>query len=163
MSTEPKDQPERDKAIADRVIGQMDLAQKFAEQELATHARWLTASLFAANSAGIIAVVNGKLGASGMLPALIFVVGIGAALLSGYALQLIYGGHTSYLSEAGKYWFFVQIGDARDAEAESALSVALRRVNYWNWTAPLLGWVSGLLFLGGAIVTGLAMLHAAHC
>lgn len=150
---------ERDRALAARAVERLERDHKFAEQELATHARWLTASLFAANSAGIIAVVNAKLGAAGIYAGIIFVIGICAAMLSGYALQTFYNGQMDYLHSAERYWFLVKIGDPRNEEEEGRLNDKLTGANRWQFVAPLIGWISGILFLGGALATGYAMLH----
>ncbi|QHD65766.1 hypothetical protein GS397_00890 [Sphingobium yanoikuyae] len=159
MCGEPGDDGERRKALAARAVERLERDHKFAEQELATHARWLTASLFAANSAGIIAVVNAKLGAGGIWAGMIFTLGVCAAMLSGYALQLIYSGQMDYLHSAERYWFLVKIGDPRDEAEEANLNDQMARANRWQFAAPLIGWISGVLFLGGAMATGYAMLH----
>lgn len=120
--------------------------------------KWLTASLFAANSGGVLTVLNTaeKLSNPTIAGAL-FSFGLVGALLSGAALQEIYNRISDPLSELIVYWAEVEAGNPVDIDRQNQLLSDLKRTSKWTWLAPIPGWISGLLFVAAAFAVALGL------
>ena len=124
---------------------------ELAEDQVTSMAKWLTGSLFAANSAGVITVLNAadKL-ASPTAPAALFACGLVFALLSGTVLQGIYNSISDPLSDLVQYWAEVEAGAELDQARQAEIVARVDSVTRWSWTAPIPGWISGFLFVGAS-------------
>lgn len=145
--------------VASRTLTNIDRHYKFIAEQVASFAKWLTASLLAVNGGGVLAALDAiKEKHDTTLPAGLFIAGIIFALLSGAALQEVYNQVSNNLETAYQYWCNVKEGlSPRDAEQETKINKA---ENFWNRIAiipPILGWISGALFLTGCIFMALRL------
>lgn len=165
MSQFQPDEPEVafNKAFALRVISRVDQHVSFATDQVGSWAKWLTASLLAINGAGALASLNAASEAdNSWIAGVIFAVGILAALLSGVAMQEVYNMVPEPMLEQDDYWTVVSITGARDSEREDVLRSAASKASRLAILPPLLGWISGCLFLAGIVTLGLQVAqHAA--
>lgn len=118
--------------------------------------KWLTGSLFAANSAGMITILNtaDKL-VMPAVPGCLFAAGLIFALLSGTAIQEIYNRLSEPLGELIEYWAEIEAGAPINTERQNDLIDRVRTIQKWGWAAPVPGWISGLLFVGGGFAIAL--------
>lgn len=114
-------------------------------------AKWLTASLFAANSAGVITVLNSANKLSDpTIPASLFSAGLILALLSGTVIQEIYNRLSDPLADLVEYWAEIEAGAPMDQERQEKICGRVEAISKWSWTAPVPGWISGVLFVGAS-------------
>ncbi len=118
--------------------------------------KWLTASLFAANSGGVLTILNtaDKL-STPEVSASLFASGLVFALISGTAIQEIYNQMSDPLADLVEYWAEVEAGLGIDIDKQNQILARLSKVSKWSWAAPVPGWISGLLFVGGAFAVAL--------
>lgn len=146
---------EFNKRYAQRVLTRIDHLQGFAAEQVASTAKWLTASLLAVNGAGALAAVNALKDGGAWLPSLLFTLGIISALLSATAMQEIYNNTSDPLLSHDNYWIQVADNGYRDPNEEDSLQAASTAAMRLARMPPILGWISGLLFLAGAVLLAL--------
>lgn len=153
MTGEEAPDVEFNRAFALRALARIRDQETFAAEQVASMAKWLTASLLAVNGAGAIAVFN-RAGAVNHSSAagILFMLGIAFALLSGTALQEFYNREGDPLLALDKYWTRVSLTGVRDEEAEKNLRLPIDTLNRFAFIPPLFGWISGILFLVGAVL-----------
>jgi hypothetical protein len=120
--------------------------------------KWLTASLFAANSGGLLTILNQSqkvayLGLSGGL----FIAGLVLALLSATANQEIYNRMSDPLADMISHWHEVRITGRQNTEEHNAIAARMSKINRWLWIGPTVGWLSGLAFIAGTIVVAVGL------
>ena len=122
-----------------------------AVEQVTNMAKWLTASLFAANSGGILTVLNTteKL-ATPQLPGSLFATGLVFALLSGTALQEVYNRLSDPFGELIVFWAEVEAGKNLDMAKQKELVDEINQISKFSWLVPVPGWISGLLFIAAA-------------
>ncbi|MFM9977423.1 MAG: hypothetical protein ACKVOP_05170 [Sphingomonadaceae bacterium] len=120
--------------------------------------KWLTASLFAANSGGLLTIINqsDKLATAG-LAGVCFIIGLVFALLSATANQEIYNRMASPLTGMVFYWGEVSISGAEDSEDHDKIATRINAVNKWIWLGAAIGWLSGLSFIVGVVTVALGL------
>ena len=129
-----------------------------AADQVAGLSKWLTASLFAANSGGIITLLNQAdkielpLWAGGS-----FITGLILALLSATANQEFYNRVSDPLLNMIAYWQEVRITGISDSVQHEQISDQLSSSYRWTWVGPTLGWLSGFAFIGGTIFTAVGL------
>jgi hypothetical protein len=144
--------PEFQRALADRTLSRIEHTLQFASDQVGSMAKWLMASLLAVNGAGGLAVLSSiNAGHEQWLTGALFVLGVISALLVGVAMQEVYIAMPDSLLLSDRYWIGVSISGDRDPGRESELKSALAKAARFSFVPPLLGWVSGLLFLAGTI------------
>ena len=130
---------------------------------------WLTASLFALNAGGALTAI----GAIDRLDRpswsiSIFAVGLVFAMLGATLIQEFQGRTSSQAETLLTFWHDAAATGQADWEEYHLLKASLARVERWFWTAPAVGWLSGVCFLFGGAVLALdvaspAPRHAAAC
>lgn len=102
---------------------------EIAVDQVTGMSKWLTASLFAANSGGLLTVLNtaDKL-SNPEVPGAMFAGGLIFALLSGTALQEIYNQMSEPLSDLIVYWSEVEAGANLNVEAQNEIIGRLNKV-----------------------------------
>jgi len=143
------------KRYAQRILTRIDYLQGFAAEQVASTAKWLTASLLAINGAGALAAVNDLKDGGSWLAALLFTLGVISALLSATAIQEVYNNSSDPLMENDNYWIQVAVSGYRDPDEEDSLQAASTAAMRLARVPPILGWISGLLFLAGAVLLAL--------
>jgi len=134
---------------AERALQRVSEQDKFVVEQVASASKWLTASLLAVNSAGLIAAVGSGLLEEEKFPALLFVLGAGAALCSGVAMQEFYNNISPVLRFKEAYWLRVRQRGSRSSALERRM---VRRTSTpWSLAPPLFGWLSAILWLAGAV------------
>jgi len=143
------------KRIGAVAAGRLEAHAASANDQLVKTSNWLNASLLAVNGGGAITVFNGAehIGGRGAAGA-VFVAGIVFALLSATAIQAVIAKQQLPLEIWIGYWRGVEFSGERDDESEVKLAAPITIWEKRAWIAPALGWVSGLLFLAGAVITG---------
>ena len=129
-----------------------------AAEQVAGLSKWLTASLFAASSGGLLTLLNQseKIG----LPILaggLFIAGLIFALLSATVNQEMYNRVSEPLLSLIAYWHEVKITGLTDTAKQKELDGSLTSSYRWSWIGPSLGWCSGFAFIGGTIFTAIGM------
>jgi len=116
---------------------------------------WLTAALFAINGGGTLAVLNAieRLDQPGW-SACVFLGGILFAMLNAVLIQHITSAKAIPVDSLLWFWREVELTGAMPTDYDK-LAQPLKRLAKWDWTAPLAGWISGLLFLSGSVVLGM--------
>lgn len=145
--------------VANRSIDSINRHYSFIAEQVASLAKWLTASLLAINGGGVLAALEAlKDKHDVMLPAGFFIAGIILAMLSGVALQEVYNRFSANLGVAYQYWNDIKDGLAhRDENIEIGIT---KTEAFWNRAAtipPVLGWISGTLFLVGCVLMALRL------
>jgi hypothetical protein len=149
--------PDYNRRFAERVLTRVDRHSGFAWEQVASFAKWLSASLLAINGAGglaALALVRDHGGS--VLPPVLFGLGMLLALLSGTALQEIYNNLAEPLLEHDNYWTSVVIDGVRDGDIEEKLEAETKKGRRFSYIPPLLGWCSGISFIAGSIALALA-------
>lgn len=145
---------EIDKRIADGHLRHREDFETFARDQVAVQARWLNASLLAVNSGGIIATLQADTNETFALVA--FIVGVGATLIGGAALQEFYRSEIPRQLRSGeRYWREVSLSGMRDEEKEKEISTEMGRGSWLAYAAPGLGYFSGIAWLAGVLALGL--------
>jgi hypothetical protein len=113
--------------------------------------KWLTASLFAANSGGVLTVLNtaDKL-SNPATAATLFAGGLVFALLSGTAIQEFYNQVSDPLDDLIQYWSEIEEGQPENIDRFNEIVGRLSTIKKWTWTAPIPGWLSGVLFVAAS-------------
>lgn len=138
------------KLLARRTIERIDKQSAFVTAEYGTISRWLTASLFALNGGGAAAFLNSHNDfGSRILPVSFFGAGIIFAMFGAMIVQELYGTLADLLRRQDFYWSRVAISGRRLRWAEARFKASRRRRYRYAWLAPLLGWISGALFVAG--------------
>ncbi len=144
--------PEFQRILAQRVLQRVDQQQQFAFDQVGSMAKWLMASLLAVNGGGAIAAMNVDGGGGPYwLAGLLFAIGILSALVSGVTMQDVYNSIPGPLLEVDNYWTGVGVTGERDSLRERELRSGTTKALRFSVLPPLFGWLSGLLFIGGAI------------
>lgn len=142
------------KALAARVVTRIDRHQSFVADQVSSMAKWLMASLLGINGAGAIAVLNAAKESTDLaIPGLLFVLGTGAALLSGVTMQKFYNGVSEPLLAQDSYWTEVAIRGTRSVSTEQENSESFTKSHRLAFLPPTLGWISGFLFLTAALLS----------
>lgn len=132
---------------------------EIAVDQVTGMSKWLTGSLFAANSGGVLTVLNtaDKL-TNPELCASLFSAGLVFALLGGTALQEVYNRLSEPLADLIEYWSEVEAGAPEDDDRHSEIAGRMNAIKRWFWTAPIPGWISGILFISASfsVAYGLA-------
>lgn len=138
------------KLFAKRTIERIDKQSAFVTVEYGTISRWLTASLFALNGGGAAAFLNShnEVG-SRILPVSLFGAGVIFAMFGAMIIQELYSTLADLLRRQDSYWSRVAISGRRLRWAETRFRASRRRRYRYAWLAPLLGWISGALFVAG--------------
>lgn len=114
--------------------------------------KWLNASLFAINSAGLIAASQlTSNGQASPLSAPIFAVGIGFTLSSAVVLQEYYSRALPVVKRLRDYWTLVCLGKERNLKFERRMKAKLVCREKLGALAPILGWSSGIAFMIGLV------------
>ncbi len=151
------------------------LWQRVAEAELAaaTHSRdflleahqdaykWLTASLLAINSGGILATLNATSGLAQFRVAagLLFYLGMMAALLSQYLSQRAGRLTMAPLGALMGYWISVVHSGEHSQEMWEKLNEDLQDSVKKALSTQIAGWASAILFSAGVALLGMSILH----
>lgn len=139
---------------ARRATERIDKQAAFVSTEYGTISRWLTASLFALNGGGAAAFLNAREATKGhILPVILFGAGVIFAMFGAMVVQEMYGRLAELLRHQDAYWSRVAITGRRLRWAEAKFRASRRRRYRYAWLAPMLGWVSGALFLSGLIAS----------
>lgn len=147
---------------ARRMLTRVDQHNAFTTEQVGAWSRWLTASLLALNGAGALAALGAAQRTDGAwIAGAIFAVGIIMALLSGTCLQEVYNEVPIPLLHQDEYWTGVSITGMRDGERERALAAEAVKASRWDHVPPILGWISGVLFLAAIVVLGIAVTREA--
>lgn len=153
--TDGQGEPDVDlnRAHASRALERIRRHEIFAAEQVASMAKWLTASLLAVNGGGAIAVFNHPHTAGhAWCAGIAFMLGIAFALLSGTGLQEFYNRVSDPLYELDKYWTRVSLTGVRDEAEEASLKQPVDKIHRLAFIPPMLGWISGVSFLVGAVL-----------
>ena len=129
-----------------------------AAEQVTGLSKWLTASLFAANSGGLITLLNQSekvvlpIWAGGF-----FIAGLIFALLSATANQELYNRASEPLLDLIGYWQEVKITGVTHLDEHEKIKESLKDAYRWSWIGPSLGWLSGLAFIGGTVFTAIGL------
>jgi len=144
------------KLTAKRMVERIDKQSAFVAAEFGIISRWLTASLFALNGGGAAAFLNSHDGASArILPVGLFGAGVIFAMFNAMVVQEMYQSLAELLRRQDSYWSRVAINGRRLRWAESRFKTSRKRRYRCGWLAPAMGWISGVLFVGG--ITAIAL------
>ena len=129
-----------------------------AAEQVAGLSKWLTASLFAANSGGLITLLNQfeKIGFP-IWAGSFFIGGLVFALLSATVNQELYNRIADPILNLIAYWQEVKITGIIKPDEHEELSASLKRGYRWSWAGPSLGWLSGVAFIGGTIFNAIGL------
>lgn len=144
--TLPDDKLEQETAA--RALARIEKQDSFANEQVASMGKWLMASLLAANSGGVIVTVQMKAGPD-LIASSLFMIGAGASLLSGTAMQEFYNAIPELLRFKERYWLKVSMGKPRCRRAERLIEARMKKTMRKAIVIPALGWLSGLLWLTG--------------
>jgi hypothetical protein len=123
-----------------------------AVEQMTGISKWLNASLFAVNSGGILTVLNNSNNLNDIkTPCLLFIVGLFGCLFSAVANQEFYNRISEPLAEMISYWSEVSITGEEDSDLHDGIKAKMTKITKSAWVGPIFGWLSGLLFLAGAI------------
>jgi len=148
-------------AQTERAELRMDIYRRHFEisvEQVTGLSKWITASLFAANSGGLLTLLNQAehitlpLWSGGM-----FIGGIIFSLLSATANQEVYNRMSEPLGDMIAYWGEVRITGQQDMKVHDAIANRIRSYSRWAWTGPTLGWLSGITFIGGTIAVAVGL------
>ncbi|MGB3738253.1 MAG: hypothetical protein WA948_02755 [Pontixanthobacter sp.] len=115
--------------------------------------KWLTASLFAINSAGIVTIISNSDKIHNLkIVGCLFVIGLLFALLNAAINQEIYNRLSEPLTEMIGYWGEVSISGQSDPNKLTAIDAKMTKLHEWSWLGPLFGWASGLAFIGSCLL-----------
>ena len=144
------------RAFASRTLERIRHHEIFAAEQVASTAKWLTASLLAVNGGGAIAVLNRTQTLDHAWGAgILFMMGIAFALLSGTGLQEFYNRVGNPLLNLDEYWTRVSLTGHRDQDTERSLKEPIDKLHRFAFIPPLMGWISGILFLFGSVLLAL--------
>lgn len=144
--------------VAEHEALKFERALSGSTDQLLKMSGWLTASLLAINGAGALATLNAAPNANDLtIPGLLFGGGILTAMLSAVAIQALQGAAAGPLNALISYWRGAQIYGERDTQVEGELWKPLNKINRVSFVPPAIGWVSGLLFMAGAITLALVV------
>ena len=121
--------------------------------------KWLTASLLAVNSGGLVSLMShaDTISHSGWAAAS-FLLGLLFSLLGAVANQEIYNRMSEPIMEMLVYWQDVGATGQSDGQKHDLIAEKLRKISRWTFFGPVFGWVSGLAFFGGASAIALSLL-----
>lgn len=118
--------------------------------------KWLSASLFAVNSGGLLTLLNQSQSITNIqTPGILFISGIIFSLLSATINQEVYNRAATHLHSMINYWQEYQITYTHYAEQHDQIAAKLTNINRYMWLGPTTGWISGLAFVIGALIVGL--------
>lgn len=140
------------KEVAVAQLKKLEAFEMLSREQVVAQGKWLNASLLAVNSAGLIAAMQIEAAARDSWALAAFLVGVGAALLSGAALQEAYlHSNPKRVSIAEPYWREAALTGHRDFKAEEAISEQQKKRSWHDYLTPGLGYLSGLAWISGAI------------
>lgn len=120
--------------------------------------KWLTASLFAANSGGLLTILNQSQKIAYLeLSGGVFIAGLVLALLSATANQEIYNRMSDPLADMISYWHEVRITGSQNKEEHDKIAARMTKINRWLWIGPIVGWLSGVAFITGAVTIAVGL------
>ena len=144
-----------------RAEWKVDYYQKHHEialDQLTGLSKWLTASLFTANSGGILTVLNQfEKVTSPREAALLFVSGLVFALLGAVANQNYSNKISRALPDAIFYWNEVKITGLTNSQRQNDIESSIHRTGERSWIGEVLGWLSGSMFVVGVIVFSISL------
>ncbi len=115
-------------------------------------AKWLNASLFAINAGGILTILNNSKALNDIqVSGILFIVGIIASLLNATINQEIYDRISKPILDMIDYWSEVSVTGQKDDKKHGEIEAKMKDISKWFWVGPVAGWLSGLLFIAGAI------------
>jgi hypothetical protein len=142
--------------VAEHEARRLERSSSASTEQLLKMSGWLTASLLAINGAGALATLNAAPSANDLtIPGLLFGSGILMAMLSAVAIQAFQGAVAGPLDALINYWRGAQIYGERDIQIEVELRKPIDKINRFSFVPPAIGWMSGLLFMTGAITLAL--------
>ena len=137
--------------------------------QFVTVSGWLTASLFALNAGGALTAIGAvdRLDSPSWAIS-IFAVGLIFALLGATLIQHFLSLTSPQAESLLTFWRGAAATGRADWTYYHAEKASLVRVERWFWTAPGVGWLSGVCFLAGGAVLALdeaspSPKHAATC
>ncbi len=137
--------------------------------QFVTVSGWLTASLFALNAGGALTAIGAvdRLDSPSWSVS-IFAVGLIFALLGATLIQHFLSLTSPQAETLLTFWRGAAATGQADWEYYHSEKASLVSVERWFWTAPAVGWVSGVCFLVGGAVLALdeaspSPRHAATC
>ena len=155
----PEDDPVFARAFERQVERNLETllqAKKAVIEEQSAMSRWLIASLLAINSGGLFFVGSLKfpLSCVGVLSASAFILGVLAAMLNAYLIQVFAMRALAPLESAISYWTVIVAPRQENPERLTELSNQRADAVRWAYTAPIAGWVSVLAFVVGVVAAG---------
>jgi hypothetical protein len=153
MANDVETEQEMSRRLAHQNLEHLAHLRNFASEQVASQARWLNASLLAVNSASLFAIFQLGSVQRSEEAIIAFVIGVGATLLSAVVLQENYMKNLpNSISAQRPYWTQVSISGERQPEEERSLSNSAKANSWVHFTAPFLGYVSGISWFVGALI-----------
>lgn len=121
--------------------------------------RWLVASLFAVNGAGILALISNEgIDPSSVRAALfLFFLGLVAAFGTAFVAQQSDRKMISQIHRWGLHWAVVEVTCALDPTGEAEIKEGIAAAEATGRKARLIGWLSMVAFFSGAIVAAVTI------
>jgi hypothetical protein len=142
--------------VAKHRIGRLETLHAAGNEQLAKTGGWLVASLLAVNGGGALASLN--VSALGYFPrgaAIAFGMGIVFAAFNAVGIQSLTYKMLIPLENLLAYWRGVEIFGEEDQDEFETHQAALIKAAKLQFLPHACGWISGLLFIAGAILLGL--------
>lgn len=141
--------------IAAHQLGRLEVGAAATSEQMVRTSGWLTAALFATNGGGALAAVNAMERLSQPAwSAGAFLGGIIFAMLSAVLIQHFTSAVATPVENLLMFWREVEATGEVPSDYEDLVK-PIRRWEPWHWTAPAAGWISGMLFLCGAVTLGI--------
>lgn len=149
-------EPDELKHVAAYLQGRFERAVELSNGQVVNVSGWLSASLFAINGGGAVALLNiSEKISEPMLPAALFGIGLLFALLSGVIIQSVLNRVGAPLEDMMRIVSLAQVRGQIDGDAFDSAVGRFNAVHRWSWLAPISGWISAAFFLAGAITMGM--------
>lgn len=147
------------KKAAVEIVSFINEARRTVIEQHSQSFRWLTASLLAINGASALAVLTkaGEANFDAQTAGALFIGGIVLALFVGVASQRTNQAILPNLQEQLGYWLVVAHDGERVETREQELNDEMSSKMRLGVFTQVFGWLSGILFLGGAICIGLSL------
>ena len=132
---------------------------EIAADQVVGLSKWLVASLFAANSGGLLTLLNqaDKIGLP-LWSGGSFILGLVLALLSATANQEFYNRMSDPLIDMIEYWQEVRITGEPNKENQDKLEARMNAISRCTWIGPTLGWFSGISFIAGTVFISVGLI-----
>jgi hypothetical protein len=147
--------PEKLRRLAAHQLGRLEVNAAATSEQMVRTSGWLTAALFAINGGGALAALNviERLDQPSW-SADAFLGGITFAMLNAVLIQHFTSAITAPVESLLMFWTEVEAIGAAPSDYEEIVK-PIKRLEPWHWTAPAAGWISGVLFLCGAVILGI--------